>query len=397
MKKALIILALLAVSAVVVTSVGKNNPIAPNLQPEQGKLMFALEAANNIASGTVTISKESITHVLPITISNHTGSVTSGKIQVGKWHILVELFDNKGAKIYEGQGEADIKKDQTTTVTIKVEELTGNLKIVVEVPKNIRGRILYRNFYNGLYLMDLDGSNREVLIPSSAISDFCTTEGCNYRGGSRLVFIGNHPSGEPYSGIYMANLAGTGIERLDLPPLQHPRWSWNGQKLAANTGDGINPANQVVTFNPDGSGLTILGQGYSPIWTPDNRIVYSTNNSIHVMNANGSGDTIILSGLSEAFISDCSPDLTILFDMSDSATNTHQQYSVKIDGSNLVKLTATSDFTVGGRFDDTGSRIAFQRGDYNEREIWIMNADGSGQRQLTFNNQLDEGPVFIFY
>jgi TolB protein len=39
-----------------------------------------------------------------------------------------------------------------------------------------------------------------------------------------------------------------------------------------------------------------------------------------------------------------------------------------------------------------GTRIVFRRGDDDaEREIWVMDADGSGQAQLTFNETEDEG------
>lgn len=112
----------------------KNNPVAPNIQPEQGKLMFALDAADNIASGTVTITKGTITHVLPITITNHTGSVAFEGIQVGTWSITVQLFDAEGLEIYSGSGEAVVIKNQITTVTIQVEHNTGKLVIIVDLP-----------------------------------------------------------------------------------------------------------------------------------------------------------------------------------------------------------------------------------------------------------------------
>lgn len=134
MKKVLIVLTLLAVSAIVITNCSKNSPVAPNIQPEQGKLMFALDAADNIASGTVTISKGSLTHALPIRIANHTGSVSFEGIQVGTWSITVQLFDAEGVEIYSGIGEAVVTKNQTTTVTIQVDHNTGNLVIIVEVP-----------------------------------------------------------------------------------------------------------------------------------------------------------------------------------------------------------------------------------------------------------------------
>ena len=75
-----------------------------------------------------------MTHVLPITITDHSGTVTFAGIQVGHWDILVQLFDEGGVEIYTGTGEAIVTKDATTTVTIRVEHNTGTLIINVEVP-----------------------------------------------------------------------------------------------------------------------------------------------------------------------------------------------------------------------------------------------------------------------
>ena len=134
MKKIALFLAILAVPAITLMSCSKNSPTAPSLAPDQGKMMFALDAADNIATGQVTVTKGALTHVLPITITDHSGTVTFAGIQVGHWNILVQLFDVDGAEIYTGTGEAIVTKNATTTVTIRVEHNTGTLIINVEVP-----------------------------------------------------------------------------------------------------------------------------------------------------------------------------------------------------------------------------------------------------------------------
>ncbi|MCD4813749.1 LamG domain-containing protein [bacterium] len=134
MKRLALLLAVLAVPAVMFISCSQNNPIAPNTAPSQGKMMFALDAADNIATGQVTVTKGALTHVLPITIADHSGSVIFEPIQVGHWDILVQLYDVDGVEIYTGTGEAIVTKDATTTVTIRVEHNTGTLIIQVEVP-----------------------------------------------------------------------------------------------------------------------------------------------------------------------------------------------------------------------------------------------------------------------
>ncbi|NTV51391.1 MAG: LamG domain-containing protein [Candidatus Firestonebacteria bacterium] len=113
----------------------KSNPVAPSQTPEQGKLLFALDAASdNIGSGKVTITKGNITQVLPITITGHTGSVAFNGVQVGHWNIQVQLFDADGVEIYSGTGDALVSKNTTTTATIRVQHNTGTLSIRVELP-----------------------------------------------------------------------------------------------------------------------------------------------------------------------------------------------------------------------------------------------------------------------
>ncbi|MCD4813750.1 LamG domain-containing protein [bacterium] len=149
MRKILSIMTVIAISAFIAISCSQNNPIAPSTAPSQGKMMFALDAADNIATGQVTVTKGALTHVLPITIADHSGSVIFEPIQVGHWDILVQLYDVDGVEIYIGTGEAIVTKNNTTTVTIRVEHNTGNLEIIVEVP--------------GLLLWNKLGSDTEVL------------------------------------------------------------------------------------------------------------------------------------------------------------------------------------------------------------------------------------------
>jgi hypothetical protein len=114
---------------------GKSNPVAPvTPNAEKGKIIFAMSAADNIVSGSVTITKDTLTQTSAITIANHTGTVVFNDIQVGTWSIQVRLFDKDGLEIYSGSGTAVVTKNQTTSVRIKVNHNTGNLEIIVDVP-----------------------------------------------------------------------------------------------------------------------------------------------------------------------------------------------------------------------------------------------------------------------
>lgn len=126
-----ILSASLILSMFMMVSCGHNNPSAPQHQPEQGKMTFSMAVADNIASGTVTIKKDSLEYAMPIVIENHTGTVVFSDIQIGTWAIAAELFDATGLKIYSGTGNAAVTDSMITKVTIQVVEHTGTLIIDV--------------------------------------------------------------------------------------------------------------------------------------------------------------------------------------------------------------------------------------------------------------------------
>jgi hypothetical protein len=137
MKKILYLLFVLSISILMAVSCSKKNPVAPSQAASQGKITFALNAADNITSGKVTITKDAITETQPIAISNHTGSVVFNSIQVGTWNLLVQLFDANGDEIYTGNGTALVELDATTEVNITVDHNTGTMQINVLVPSPV--------------------------------------------------------------------------------------------------------------------------------------------------------------------------------------------------------------------------------------------------------------------
>jgi hypothetical protein len=92
------------------------------------------DPAQEIATGTVTVTKGGMTFTRPIVIANYTGTVTLSGLQVGRWNILVQLFDSEGYEIYTGEAQAVVNKNQTTTARIRVGHNTGSLDIIVDVP-----------------------------------------------------------------------------------------------------------------------------------------------------------------------------------------------------------------------------------------------------------------------
>jgi Tol biopolymer transport system component len=128
-------------------------------------------------------------------------------------------------------------------------------------------------------------------------------------------------------------------------------------KIAFERADGSG----IVVMEPDGDGQTSVAQGADPAWSADGqKIAFATggagNLDIFVMNANGSGQTNL--------------------------TNTPEADGVEFDPT----------------WSPDGQKIAFAKfpdedsaGHGDGAQIWVMNANGSGQTQLTSGAIGDEG------
>jgi Tol biopolymer transport system component len=77
-------------------------------------------------------------------------------------------------------------------------------------------------------------------------------------------------------------------------------------------------------------------------------------------------------------------------------------YTMNADGSSQARLTNATGNDASPAFSSDGSRIAFEssRPSSNpsdpsiDREIWVMNADGTSQAQITHNTSTDTEPTF---
>jgi Tol biopolymer transport system component len=144
---------------------------------------------------------------------------------------------------------------------------------------------------------------------------------------------------------------------------------------------------QIFAMNPDGTGQTNLTQNqqdsYDPCLSRDGtRITYELggiNGDIMIMNADGSGQT----NLTQSVAFDCdpyfSPDGRKIVFTSD-RDGDFEIYLMNSDGTGQTNLTRSP--TTGDRvpaFAPDGQNIVYAS-DYN---IWLMNIDGTNKRQLT--------------
>jgi TolB protein len=177
-----------------------------------------------------------------------------------------------------------------------------------------------------------------------------------------------------------------------------PTWTSDGLHLAFVREVGRNA--EIYSADADGGNLRRLTRSssidLSPAWSPDGtRIAFVSNRhgryELYVMRADGTGARRVLPRArhGDAFSPSWSPDgRLIAFSSSEWTPENPEIYVVRPDGTGRRRLTRTKG-SVDVLGDDgwptwapDGKRIAFSSNRTGDGEIWIMNANGSGQRRL---------------
>lgn len=189
-----------------------------------------------------------------------------------------------------------------------------------------------------------------------------------------------------------------------------PAYSPDGSKIAyvsEKTGN-----KDIFIINADGTGETqITFEGsdeQQPIWSPDGTKIAicsnkNGNEEIYVMNTDGSNPVNITNHPADECDSGWSPDGTrILFksnrdgDWKNNKEDNWELYVMDADGSNQTRLTDTPGYelSTGQAWSPDGSQIVFcstmdkkffkGKNQYDDFDLYIMDADGTNVRRLTF-------------
>jgi Tol biopolymer transport system component len=189
---------------------------------------------------------------------------------------------------------------------------------------------------------------------------------------------GTYLTSDSLAGIWILDPE-TGDKRRVLPWGRSPDWSPDGTQLVVSTG-------QIYALNVDGTGLrrlTSAGRNFFPAWSPDGEwIAFDSNytlplDAIWIMRSDGSERRVI--GPPGARMPEWGPDGSVIVHIRGGlhvATMTTQ-------GNDIHQLTASGE-DAHPEYSPDGSRIAYKHlGPVGLPQVWVMNADGSEQRQLT--------------
>ncbi len=252
-----------------------------------------------------------------------------------------------------------------------------------------------------IYAMNPDGSSQTRLTDNTAMDIYPAW----FPDHSRLVFASNRDSAG--LDVYTMLPDGSSVTRLTTSSGDDygGNVSPDGTQIAfVSSRDGDL---EIYVMNADGSGQTQLTSNSAidslPSWTADGtRITFTSfrdgNMELYSMNPDGSGQTRLTNSASQEYGPVWSPDGSKMALVS-TITGNADIFVANADGTGGTQLTnhsAADGYTVlsgvshfGLSWSPDGSKIVFISTRDGNLEVYVMNADGSGQTRLTTTTAIE--------
>jgi Tol biopolymer transport system component len=182
-----------------------------------------------------------------------------------------------------------------------------------------------------------------------------------------------------------------------------PVWSPNGNRLAYATLSPDSTTSNVVVVRADGTVEATIGSpdshsGY-PAWAPDDdRLLFSSNvggsSDLYLRTADGSVSAITNTPENELRPA-WSPDGTqIVYDAEVADSVGRDLFIMNADGSGARRLATGGRYNFHASWSPDGKMIAFASQRDGNEEIYVVNVDGTNLRRLTTGGSTDGSPVW---
>ena len=243
-----------------------------------------------------------------------------------------------------------------------------------------------------IWIMNADGTHAKRIAASGTDAPAPSWSA----DGSKLAFVGSPGGG---SEIVVSDARGKHVKRLTKNKVTDggPSWSPDGTQIAFTHFDDNGP--DIWVMDADGKHQVDLTSTPDidedqPAWSPDGKTIAFTSQAtgpgihpveIAAISADGTGRRTLVPNAA-AGNPVWSPDGTKL--AYDDTVDDHNPaiYVVNADGSNPVAITDGSTPVFAPWWSPDGTKILFttnNQSSFAASQIWVMNADGSGQKQLT--------------
>ena len=257
-----------------------------------------------------------------------------------------------------------------------------------------------------IYIMNSDGSGIKRLTHSDKSFYLPTVS----PDGKMIVFMSYT---EKEQAVYVLNIDGTGLKKLTGDSHDgDPAWSADSRKIVFHS-NRDEEKQEIYAMDRDGRNVKRLTYNkhtdYVPRWSPNGKMIsFNTtrdgNREIYVMSPDGSKQRNITNDPLSNMVHNWSPDSSkiIFYAMGLSSSHlketnlspgaksnivriTAEIYTIDLDGKNRVRLTNDFFWDQGPAYSPDGKRILFESCRSGNRETWIMNADGSDIKRLTYS------------
>jgi len=248
---------------------------------------------------------------------------------------------------------------------------------------------------NNIYVMNPDGSDQIRITPDTSNNQRADIS----PDGKQIVFASNRAGGGSHFEIFVMNADGSDVRQLTFTPAANtntwPRWSPTGDWIAFQSN--VGGAFQIHAIRPDGSAqrqLTDSAINQFPAWSPDGtRLAVRRDADIYVIDVTGASDPVRLTTAGPLNqMAAWSPDGTrIAFMSTREPGNYPSVFVMNADGTGQINLTPKMDTGTGTwtsrapAWSPDGEYIYFTglRPGMPGEQIHVMRADGSDQTPLT--------------
>ncbi len=231
---------------------------------------------------------------------------------------------------------------------------------------------------NGIQVMDTATHTRKLILPANGVAFY--NPGWSPMG-DWVVF---HTAAQ----IFKMKTTGDSLTQLTFSGRNlFPNWSPDGNKIAYWKSLPVD-SNGVWIMEADGSNNRFVVDGGHPSWSPDgSKILYvGLYEHLYVADTNGSNvvKIVTLSGGTGTEYPRFSPQGDKIVFQYQLLGERPDTWVVHSDGSNLMRLTTDGGYAPA--WSPNGLKILYTNTCQYNGYLWIMNADGSKKRQITFES-----------